>query len=650
MTSTLAFYRDDREDDAATPGPASRRERKPAEETLARFTVEAALTSAQRRRIGREGSLALIVDVPSGEWVEPIRTAIERENHWSVVYARSGSSKSEDRPDRGNERVASCLSNGGRVLGVSQGPERYLPSTLRIVADLRLRVDVPSNEVIARVIRAATGRSPGAMPARIASGLDYAEIVSAIRTHTTADSCVQRLVAAAKAKALVDDSVTAATPFNLLRGFGSAHTWGTRLIDEIEQWRQGNLDFDQIDRHAVLSSDPGLGKTSFVKSLAKSANLPLITTSAASWFASSNGYLDGVIKQVDAAFSNASAMAPAILFIDELDGIPNRATMSDRAREWWTPLVTHILLTIDEANASKVKICMIGATNYGDKLDAALIRPGRLTRLLTIKRPSATDLAEIVRQHLGDDLPDLDLLQVGELGAGATGAQAAGWVKEARTTARAAGRPMRPVDLLGVVAPADSRTPQALRRSAIHESGHALALDRLLVGRVDQVTLVARDGAAGATLTTSTMPSSPTRDEIERHVVTLLAGRAAEIVILGAASAGAGGADDSDLGLATRCLVGTHASYGLGASLTFRGSADELIRDLRFDSELRASVESDLKRLQAEAERFVADHRHLIETVAEHLVAKRVLSGDALRAIIAADRIDSCSAKGRAPQ
>jgi len=640
MTDTPAFFRDDRLDDATAPTADHRQACQAAEDTLAPFAVAACLTRTERRRIERGESLALVVVAPSADWVDPIREAFRQIGTWTLVVARNGSSKSEDKPERGNERIASILSQGGSVLGVSQAPERYLPAALCTGADMRLRVEAPSNDVIALVIRAATGQRPGAMPPRIAGGLGYLELISAIRTYTTARSCIGRLVAAAAAKAIVDVGVTEATPFETLRGYGVSHAWGMRLISEIEDWRRGKTAFHDIDRNVVLASDPGLGKSTYVRSLAKSAKLPLVVTSAASWFANSNGYLDGVIKQVDAAFANAVAMAPAILFIDEIDGIPNRATMSDRAIEWWTPLVTHILLTIDSITAQKINICMIGAPNFGERLDAALIRPGRLTRLIRIDPPSTSDLAGILRQHLGKDLIDLDLRPVGELGAGATGAQAAGWVKEARGRARSEGRALQPADLLAAVAPPESRSPGLLRRAALHEAGHSCCVEKTGSGRITQVTLVSRGDAAATTLVESALPSSPTRAEIERHIVTLLAGRAAEIVILGEASAGAGGSESSDLGLASNLLAGIHGSYGLAGNLTFRGPADLLVRHLNLDGELKRAVEADLTRLQAAAVRFVTDHVELVEAVADRLIADRFLSGDDLRALVASHSSD----------
>ncbi|MCR2888771.1 ATP-binding protein, partial [Escherichia coli] len=151
------------------------------------------------------------------------------------------------------------------------------------------------------------------------------------------------------------------------------------------------------------------GKSSFVRALAKAAGLPLVATSVGAWFTGSDGYLGGVLKAWDAAYANACALAPSILPIDEADSIPSREKMDDRAREWWTPLCTSILLGFDALNMPGApEVCIIAATNHGSRLDPALVRPGRLGRVIEIKPPSAAELARIFRQHLDDgELPDV---------------------------------------------------------------------------------------------------------------------------------------------------------------------------------------------------------------------------------------------------
>lgn len=640
MIEDLFYYRGDTEDTEDTGGDAARRHgRTPSVDTLALFSLEAAIPAAERRRIAHARSFALVVEVPSAEWVDPVRSACVAMGRWPTVYARTGSSRSEDRPDRGNDAVGRSLAEGGRVLGVSHDCARYLPSALLAAADRRYRVAPPSNDVLARVIRAATGQRPSGMPPSAGAGLGLWDLCAAIRGGT-ARACVERLAAASRARSTVDRQTSDAPPFATLRGFGDAHAWGSRLIEDLEEWREGRIaTFDALDRNAVLASRPGLGKSTFVRALAKSARLPLLVSSVSTWFTQSNGYLDGVVKHVDQIFEEAYSLAPSMLFLDEIDSIPSRSSLDGRNSSWWTPVVTHVLLKIDECCAREgAGVCLIGATNHVERLDAALVRPGRMNRVLRIEPPAPPELAAIFRHHLGEDLPDLDLAVAAELGAGASGAQVVSWVREARARARTAGRAVIAGDLLDAVAPPDDRPHGERMRGALHEAGHAVGVELLRTADVQQVDLIPRGTAGGGTVTRRRIGTLPTRGDLERLVVGLLCGRAAETVFLGEASSGAGGDAGSDLARATALVAAIHGSYGLGGTLAYRGAMEDLGRRLSGDPGLHAAVEADLARLSDEAERLVTENQGAVQAVAEALVERRVLGGDALRGLIAAHR------------
>lgn len=632
MTQEPFFFRDDWVEDVAALPLLTTRRRRDAMETLALFSLEATLGRRARRRVATARSLAMVVEVPSADWIEPIRAACRSLAEWDDSFARSGSSKSEDRPDRGNERVAQALARGRRVLGVSHACDRYLPSALVQAADIRVRLKEPTDEVVARVIRAATG-GHAAVPQGIAQGIDYFTLCAAVRTGTTARSCIDRIIAAQRAAVTVDPTVANAPDFGTLAGFGASHEWGMRLIAGIEEWRSSGGAFPR-DRNIVLASDPGLGKTTYARALAKATRLPLVSTSVSAWFTQSNGCLDGVLKCIDGIFS-AQISSPKILFLDELDGIPNRATLSDRAREWWTPVVGSLLLHVETLYADPdAKVCVLGATNYEDRLDAALVRPGRLSRVIRIERPSAKDLAAILRLHLGGDLPELDLEPIAELGVGATGAQAVAWVEEARGAARENGRLISAGDLVDAIAPADTRTPEAIRRSVYHEAGHAVSMEILRVGEVQRVDVIERLDRGGSTNARGLLGTMPTRDGLERLVITYLAGRGAEIVFFGDASAGAGGSADSDLARATATVVSIHASLGLGNSLVYRGHGNDASAVMRLEPRIAKAVEDDLARLQNAAVNFVTENKALIAAVADLLVETRAIDGGQLRALI----------------
>ncbi len=599
----------------------------PATATLSRALIDAHLTPAIRRQLAG-GTCCAIIEVPGAGWVDPIRRALRRLGEWDHAVVRTGSERSSSRPDGGNDVVVETLARGGRVVGISHAPDRLLPSALVGAADVRLVIGTPSNPVIARVIRAATGRSPRALPDNLVAGLGFEDLCAAIRVGSTPASCVRRIKAATAARTGTDASLADVPLLTELHGYGEAMGWALDLVADLERWRRGEIAFDAIERCAVFASEPGLGKTTFCRSLAKTARLPIFVTSVADWFASSTGYLDGVIKQIDAIFSNAAAVAPAIVFLDEIDAVPNRAKMTDRAREWWTPMVTRLLTILDGAASGMAgRLIVIGATNHAENLDPGLIRPGRLSRVIHIGKPSPEDLAGILRQHLGADLSGTDLTEVARLGDGATGADAVGWIRSARRAARQAGRDMVLADLMAEVAPEIPRSPEDDLRIALHESGHAVTA-HALGWEVQLVTLAV--GAGGGARTVASAPGKHvfTRLQLEDQILVTLAGRAAEEVMCGTVSTASGG-DNSDLALAANLLAAIHATYGLGTTLLHRASAEDAHALVQRDGKLQREVTDDLQRLYAQALGLVRDRRGQISSVAAALLRSRTLTAQA---------------------
>lgn len=608
----------------------------PPQALLTEAMVMAALGQSGLRLLGRLGALAVVVELPGAAWAEEVERVVRDLTFFTHVFNRTGASKLNDRSEFGNERVSACLARGERVVGISQAPDTYLPTALMASADLRVRLRPPTNRMVSAAIRKATGRSPRRMPENVSAGLSLDELAGAIRRGSSPAACVRRLIAASRTRlGGTDTGVAEAPPLSELHGYGEALTWSLALVRDLGEYRAGRLPWSAISKNCTFDSAPGLGKTSLVRSIARSANLPLVTTSVSSWFSGSNGYLDGVLKEAHRVMALAASQALSILFLDELDSLPNRATISNRGKDWWVPVVNGILLALDSTISGPTsQVIVIGASNHADQLDAALVRPGRLYPVIRIGPPDADALAGILRQHLAGDLADQDLMGLAHLGVGASGAEAVAWVRDARRTARAAGRPMRISDLADRIAPSDAFSPYDLDVAARHEASHAVAAEILGTMRVREVSVALRPGSAGMTHALRPQRLMATKAQIEAEVVVALAGRAQD-GLLGEPNTGSGGEPHSDIAIATAQVLLSHVTYGLAGNLTYLSTREDAFLLLQRDPNLQVRVENDLRRLYKVAEEFVVTYRDAIEGIARRLVSDRVVTGFVVRELIA---------------
>jgi ATP-dependent Zn protease len=370
--------------------------------------------------------------------------------------------------------------------------------------------------------------------------------------------------------------------------------------------------------------------------LAHHLGIPLISSSISEVFATSTGYLDSVIKAIREVFARAEASAPAAILWDELDALPSRANLNDRNSSWWTPVVAEFLLLLDSAVAGRLKNVFVwAATNHPERIDPALLRPGRLDRVIHFQAPGPAGIASIARHHLDGELAGVDLTAIGQLGLGRSPAEIAAAVSSARRAARTAKRALAYDDLVDALAPRADVDDATLRRIAHHESGHVVTALALGVDEIVAVDVVGNAGAFGRTIMRR-REGLETRATIEKRATVQLGGRAAEFVLYdGDCTANAGGEASSDLAVATGAVAALRVSMGLGGELTYLGGLDAATDLLRIDPPLRAAVDRDLARLHARAVEIVCRHRAALDGIAAALIERRHLSGDQVRRIFA---------------
>lgn len=612
---------------------AKKGDRPSASDVLADLALDKAMDENLRSRLANNRVRAMIVEVPDGGWVGAIVDSLEQFVDGKLhTIGRATVPK-----DRNDTHLADRLGSGRTTVGVSPHPDRALPELLLSVADARVTVTVPDAAMVIEVIRRAQG---GRIPSR-ASGLHveiltFEEIVSMIVTGGRAAESVDRLEAAIANKLKVGTGNRSLPRLEEAIEYGAARQWALDLRDDLADVRKGVIGIDQVDRGAVLFGPPGTGKTLLAQMLGEACGIPTVIASMGEFFASTGGYLDNIIKAQRKAFEEARAKAPSILFIDEINALPNADSVGSRNKDYWMPVILDFYQLLDGAMSAREGVIVIGATNRIEDLNPALLRPGRLERGIYVGPPDAAGVERIMRHHLAGDLADAKLgdLAMFDAAQGATGAVIMEQVRAARRHARRAGRSLLVEDLKGQILAKETRDDAEIRRAAIHEAGHAIVGLLRKTGELVSVNIVATTSTGGGTMFKEHPGFFRTRSGYEDQVTMLLAGRAAEELLLGEPSQGAGGTASSDLGRATQSIAAMFASVGLGDSLAFRGPSDNSLDLMTLDGELTRKVGEALDELYAQTLALLGQRRDVLEAVVDALVERGFLLGEEVESML----------------
>lgn len=417
-----------------------------------------------------------------------------------------------------------------------------------------------------------------------------------------------------------------------LHGLGEAGDWARDLVQDLQDWREGRIGWKDIDQGILVSGPTGTGKTTFGKALAASCGVHLVLASLARWQA--HGHLGDLLRAMRAAFDEARKNAPSIIFIDEVDAAGDREKFSNEYNSQYHNQVVAALLECIDGAERREGVIVVGACNYPERLDAALVRPGRLDRHLRIPLPDGPAREGIIRWHLAGALQNDDLSVTVERTEGWSGAALEQLVRDARRSARRARRMVSVSDLEASLPPTASIPAAMLRRAAVHEAGHVIAAVALekpfeFAEIRDKVDSAGEYQSLGRVRVGKTPTTEITVQSLLGEICFLLAGIAAEEVILGSRSIGGGGARGSDLHLATLVALRLEASYGLGDGLAFlAGDGEpELLRLLHTSQAIRERVEIVLAEQMMRARSLIEDRRGAAGRVAEELLEGRRITG-----------------------
>lgn len=289
---------------------------------LAAAALRRALGTSGIRRLVSSPARAIVIQVPTAQWVEPIAAEVRRlapSATW-VGTQKKGFT----------EEVATATATGESVVGVSENPTNTLPQLLVDVATDRFAVTPPDAKILQEAMSAClVGRAPALLSRLNASTLDFDVLCALMPKGTRKVEAVRRIEAAIRARATAVTGTGLALPaLQDAVEYGQAREWGLELEQDLRDLRAGRIRWDAIDKGILLVGEPGTGKTTFSQILAASCDVPLIKGSVPELFASSPGFLDSVIKAQRKLFATAAAAAPCILFLDEISAYPNEANLS----------------------------------------------------------------------------------------------------------------------------------------------------------------------------------------------------------------------------------------------------------------------------------------------------------------------------------
>jgi cell division protease FtsH len=410
-----------------------------------------------------------------------------------------------------------------------------------------------------------------------------------------------------------------------------------------------------VPHGVLLMGPPGTGKTLLALALAGEADVPFFSTSGSEFIEVFVGVGAGRVRKM---FEEARKQAPAIIFIDELDSIGRtRGTGLGGGHDEREQTLNQILAELDGFTAREA-VVVLAATNRPDVLDPALLRPGRFDRHVTLSLPDKVARRAILNVHIKDLPlhPDVDLDQVAAGTPGFSGADLKNLLNEAAiTAARRSGSDITPVDLdeardkvmMGTVRTLAIQ-PEEKHRLAVHEAGHtAAAFYSPGADPLYKVTIIPRGRSLGST---HTLP------ENERHTLpeaylqvqltTLLAGRAAEKLLLGSVSSGA----DDDIRRATAMARSMVARWGMDPEIgpvDLRESEDhpflgqQIAQPRTFSDETAARVDQAVMNLLHEAEKqaihLIEEHRDEVVQLVTKLEAEETLDLDAIKSCLVPD-------------
>ena len=418
----------------------------------------------------------------------------------------------------------------------------------------------------------------------------------------------------------------------------------------------------RIPHGILLVGPPGTGKTLLARAVAGEAGVQFLSISGSDFV---EMYVGVGASRVRDLFEQAKKIAPAIIFIDEIDAVGRkRGSGLGGGHDEREQTLNQLLVEMDGFGKTE-GVIVLAATNRSDILDPALLRPGRFDRQIYVGRPDVKGREEILKVHAKGKKLDagVNLKTIARATAGFTGADLSNLLNEAAIMAARANRPVLTMEdlnesLMKIIAgPAKhSRVRQRrdLKTTALHEAGHAISTYRLPTqDPVRHITIIPRGQSLGSTWSLpSGDTSNMTRNEMYEEIVSLLGGRVAEELFVGDISVGA----SSDIDRATKLAKDMVARYGmcekLGTVSYLDGGEVFIGRDYQstksYSEKYAATIDDEVKILidkaYAHCKQILSDDREKMLALCDYLLEHESMTGEQFAAFMEDKDLSEASA------
>lgn len=416
----------------------------------------------------------------------------------------------------------------------------------------------------------------------------------------------------------------------------------------------------KLPKGVLLIGAPGTGKTLLARAIAGEAGVPFFSISGSDFVEMFVGVGASRVRDL---FEQAKKSAPSILFIDEIDAVGrHRGAGLGGGHDEREQTLNQLLVELDGFNPNE-GVIVLAATNRPDVLDPALLRPGRFDRQVIIPLPDVRGRLEIIKVHTRKiplaDKVDLEILARGS--PGFSGADIENLVNEAALlAARQSKTKVEMIDfetskdkvMMGTERKSMILSETEKRNTAYHEAGHALVA-KLTPGTdpIHKVSIIPRGMALGITqqLPIDDRYTYP-KEFLLNTLSVLLGGRAAEEIIFGHLTTGAGNDIEKATEIARKMVCEWGMSEKLGP-LTFGKVeeqiflAKEITKHKNYSEKTAEDIDNEIKKFVKEryeySKNLLTDNRSLLEKLAAALLEKETLDASELDAIVQGKEISA---------